>query len=385
MRGLGREGSVRGSFETRRPARGLWAGGALRREYAFGGGRRGWGGPVGRAGGDDGWSGVAGGLQMEAVEAGTLRIWLEAEQVAVGYVVGEQGDLLLEAAPVHEAGVLAPGECGNLRGGICAHCLEGDEERGGKIEGVEERLVSRAYAVGRVFVSVAGKLVSNPGFLGRKGKAQEGDVAFAESANDLLRGYLAAVILRLAEEQEDAAGSGRLVGKEVNAGVDGVEQRCSVVSGGGFGEGLVERFGVGGERPKIFGSAVEGEDGKAARGGSGERTQKKREMAEEGELARCSAACLHEDNEGEGLALRIGFEREFLQHGVVREPEIGGSQAGDEFSGRSAHGSWDQDEGGGGGEATVLGNNEGRREEECGEEERLHGRPSMTRGSGACW
>ncbi len=82
--------------------------------------------PVAASGGDlEPW--IALQLQIYGVQAGVGRLWLEAEDVAVGYVIGDGGQVAFETFGVGEFEVLAAGEVGDGLGDVAAQAVRGGD------------------------------------------------------------------------------------------------------------------------------------------------------------------------------------------------------------------------------------------------------------------
>ncbi len=287
--------------------------------------------PVATAGGDGYRLRLVEDLDAEGVEARLRRGWLEAEDVAVGDVIGELGEACLEVELVAEAHVLTAGQRGDLGGGVGAHGFESDAERGAEVEGIDDGGAYRGELVGGISVPGTGELVFEPGFLGGEGDAVDGGVGFADTPDDVGDGGCAPLVVGLAEEEEDAAGGGGLLLEETEPGTDGVEDGSAAISGFGMGEGVRESVDAGGEVPELLGAAVEGDEGDVEGGAGDEGFDERCEVAVAGKLARGGSAGLHEDDEGEGLERRL-LESDLLLDAVVRDAEVGGVEVGDEIA-----------------------------------------------------
>ena len=148
-------------------------------------------------------------------------------------MVGEGGELLVEVVAVGEGEVLAAGEGGDVGGGVGAEGAPSHGDGGSEVKGVEDVLLA-GHGVGLVLVAVASELVVDPLALGGEGEAVEGGVGLGEAADDGLGGGVAALVVGLAEEEDDAAGFGGLLCQEVDGARGGVEEGGSVVAGFGM-------------------------------------------------------------------------------------------------------------------------------------------------------
>ncbi len=195
------------------------------------------------------------------MKAGVGGLRLEAQDVAVGNVVGDGGEVALEVLRVGEFEVLAAGEVGYglgdialeaVGGGDGGHLGEGErwEELGEAVVGLDGFVVGGvgvrvgvfAHAsVGRIWVVVfhpegsglsgklAGGVMGGLGLAGGEADAVDGGVGVADGAEGFFEGEVAAAVEGFADEEDGAAVFGGLVAEKVDGEAESVEDGSAVV------------------------------------------------------------------------------------------------------------------------------------------------------------